>query len=109
MNHLLKDRKISLIDSNATYERRQFYIRNLKRHMLNDLIDYYPVDQCKITFKVGTLDEKDLAVAMRDIYHAGLDQYIYDGHRVTRERAEELIKQSYIVVEMIVEVDDGQQ
>jgi hypothetical protein len=103
----LKDRKIFLVSPDTPADRRKFYINNAKRAMITELLDMCPADQYKtITFKVGTLSEHELETELRNIYRHGLNSYIYDGCCLSRECAEALIKQSYITVEMTVEVDD---
>ena len=106
----LKDRKIFLVSPDTPYDRRKFYINNAKRAMITQLLEMCPADQYQtITFKVGTLSEHELDTEMRNIYRHGLDSYVYEGVCLSREHAEALIKQSYITVEMTVEVEDGQQ
>lgn len=103
----LKDRKIFLVGPDAPSDRRKFYINNAKRAMITELLEICPVDQYKtITFKVGTLSEHELETELRNIYRHGLNSYVCDGLCLSRESAEALIKQSYITVEMTVEVAD---
>lgn len=103
----LKDRKIFLVSPDTPADRRKFYINNAKRAMITELLEMCPVDQYRtITFKVGTLSDVELETEMRNIYRHGLNSYVYDGLCLSRERAEALIKQSYITVEMTVEVGD---
>ena len=90
-----------LVPYDITSNARHDIVRSIKMNMFSEIASIHPENSAYhlLAFEVGTLEGYELERAINEVFMDG-ETYVYNGTPITREMAEEKIKNSYIVVRM---------